>query len=523
LIPRFRIATDAAKPDIRNVSSSEMLADNHKVPISVKEKSSPMSSFPRTLADLKPGEDSLVSSSQSFYGSLKELRKSTLSMPNRLGSIAKDADFVRDVAAAYKLPVIANERCGSWYVPPELKAGSAYFKSTDGHTGQWMFSLRRLNLQVFDIIGQHGGCILVDSTRRGKTMPDAFSKTVPIWCAVMNRALFPEEEQFHHSQLSGVELSASETAQIEGRLDGFLRAFQDLGLDREALKRRLGRPMVLQWVVGHSTDALPAVDRNSGKVDSPCHRVILCSASRRVQGAEMLEGGYIQGAGDDSESWSQDMTPQIFWTHKNMLFQAQKDELPDMIRKLTLEEGRFRKPQRAVLIEPTSNIYITSWTENEDGPYSDSDLTINCHSHESATHDASKRLNLKCGSGKRGSRDLRHKLHDVRVFAASALERNPACRIFISCETGKDLSVGVALILLCLLYWCDGRCIYECSGTDTTPTSGMAQSFRSCQQIQKIDKGFIRQRLAWITSSKPDANPSRSTLQSLHAYLMERP
>jgi len=30
--------------------------------------------------------------------------------------------------------------------------------------------------------------ILVDSTRAGKRIPDALSKTVPIWCAVINRA-----------------------------------------------------------------------------------------------------------------------------------------------------------------------------------------------------------------------------------------------------------------------------------------------------------------------------------------------
>ncbi len=31
--------------------------------------------------------------------------------------------------------------------------------------------------------------ILVDSTRGGKRLPDALSKTVPIWCAVINRAI----------------------------------------------------------------------------------------------------------------------------------------------------------------------------------------------------------------------------------------------------------------------------------------------------------------------------------------------
>ena len=29
----------------------------------------------------------------------------------------------------------------------------------------------------------------MDSTRAGKRLPDALSKTVPIWCAVVNRAL----------------------------------------------------------------------------------------------------------------------------------------------------------------------------------------------------------------------------------------------------------------------------------------------------------------------------------------------
>lgn len=37
---------------------------------------------------------------------------------------------------------------------------------------------------------------------------------------------------------------------------------------------------------------------------------------------------------------------------------------------------------------------------------------------------------------------------------------------------------------------------------------------------QVMDKQFIRQRLAWIVLSKHDVNPSRSTLQSVNAFLM---
>lgn len=85
---------------------------------------------------------------------------------------------------------LANLRCGAWYIDPQITRVDcwAYFKSTDGHDGQWQFSLRRSaqaisllelrperkcnsfrsNLQLLNVIISHGGVILVDSTRRGK-------------------------------------------------------------------------------------------------------------------------------------------------------------------------------------------------------------------------------------------------------------------------------------------------------------------------------------------------------------------
>lgn len=480
-----------------------------------------MSSFPRTLEDTTAGNNALLSP-QSFYGSLKELRRSTLSIPNRLRSILKDADFIQDVAAEYQLPLIANERCGSWYIPPEEKAGSAYFKSTDGHTGQWSFSLRRLNLHMLDIIGHHGGCIMVDTTRRGKAMPDAFSKTVPIWCAVMNRALFGEQGHFHHLQLPGSCLTASEIAQIEDRLDGFLDAFHDLGLDTAALRRTLGRPIRLEWMVGHSMDLLQAASLDSVEEDWPHHTVILCSASRRVKGAEMSEGGYIQGAGDDSEGWSQGLTPQIFWAHKDTLCEAADDELPVLVQRLLLEGKQLRPSDMVTLIKPTTSLYIGP-ADAGHGDLSDVDLIINCHKPVSGKESDAKRLNLQCAYGKLGSRDLRHKLHLVKSRAASTLQRNPASRILTTCETGTDLSIGVALLLLSLFYADDGQCIYDSQSNDMTAMSDITGSCDRLQQKPNIDKIFLRQRLAWIHLSKADANPSRSTLQSVNAYLMERP
>ncbi len=85
------------------------------------------------------------------------LKRQTFSIPNRLRSVYQDATFVTAVADAYGLPLVANERCGSWYVPPERRAASVYFKSTDGHAGEWGFSLRRLNIHMLAVVEDRHG------------------------------------------------------------------------------------------------------------------------------------------------------------------------------------------------------------------------------------------------------------------------------------------------------------------------------------------------------------------------------
>ena len=42
----------------------------------------------------------------------------------------------------------------------------------------------------FEWIGEKGGCIIIDSTRKGKKFPDSMSKTIPIWCCVLNRSIY---------------------------------------------------------------------------------------------------------------------------------------------------------------------------------------------------------------------------------------------------------------------------------------------------------------------------------------------
>ena len=53
-------------------------------------------------------------------------------------------------------------------------------------------------------------------------MPDALSKTVPIWCSVMNRLLFGEGFDLCALRTPENAVGESEHAQIEARIDGFV-------------------------------------------------------------------------------------------------------------------------------------------------------------------------------------------------------------------------------------------------------------------------------------------------------------
>ncbi|KAH8702347.1 tRNA a64-2'-o-ribosylphosphate transferase [Talaromyces proteolyticus] len=430
--------------------------------------------FPVSVSDLH-----FPSAAVSVSQLLSSLRRSALSVTNRLRSVEADARFVHEVADHYELPLIANERCGSWYIDPAQKAASAYFKSTDGHTGQWNFSLRRLNLQILSLARDHGGCIIVDSTRRGKLMPDALSKTIPIWCAVLNRTLFPTEPALHPVQFPPNFLTASEEAQIEKRIDGFVKALQELKLDLKQLTQDLGQPIQIAWA--NQSYFYPTALQKGEKYNL----FVLCSASRRVHGAEASEGA------------------PVFWENKDLLLATEESELPDVIKELMHSHGKADTGRQAALLRPSSNLYITQ-AFGASGEYGDYDLVISCNDKPPESGSSANRLDLGCGPHKIGSRDLRSALGKVIDFVEKHFNTDASQSLLVACETGKDLSVGTLLAIICRFYDDNGK-------------------FVDKQPQNHIDKQFIRQRLAWIITSKPDANPSRATLQSVNAFLLQRP
>ncbi|CAL8582209.1 tRNA A64-2'-O-ribosylphosphate transferase [Xanthoria parietina] len=464
--------------------------------------------------------------SQNFSKTCSALKQSTLSATNRLSSIRRDSLFVQQVADHYKLPLVANERCGSWYIPLERKAASAYFKSTDGHQGQWSFSTRRLNLQVLEVVGHHRGCIIVDSTRRGKSMPDALSKTIPIWCAVMNRLLFPDQGQDIRLETPTTVVAPSEQSQIESRLDVFVSDAKRLQLDTSALRQTLSGPLRPLFVTpDHPFPDLPS------QALVPYHPIVCLTSSHRVHDAENSKSDYIQGAGDDSESWSQGLTPSLFWWHKDTLMSATDTELPSLIASfIALEQAdTLSRPTAPTLITPTATIFVGSHGSIDFDTW---DAVVSCSSTDqtgnqyTSTRGRPKVLRFPVSQGKIGSRALRAHLHLLAPFLQPILDSTTSedaaksVKILFTCPTGTDLAIGTALVALCLFFHDDGS-----RSNYLAPRDGNeeAQTGKNSPRVRtNIDKLLIRRRLAWITTAKPGARPSRETLQAVNTCLIGR-
>ncbi|KAI8714582.1 hypothetical protein NCS52_01178400 [Fusarium sp. LHS14.1] len=428
---------------------------------------------------------------------MASLKRTTLTIHNRLTSIRTDSEFVREVSLAYGTrPLVANERCGSWYVPPARKAGSAYFKSTDGHERAWKFSTRRLNMHLVDLIEKNDGIIIVDSTRRGKRMPDAISSTIPIWCTVLNLTLLPSNPSSSRLFLPP-HLPATTHAQISALIPEFLASLKALKLD---LPTCLTKPLRPVWVTPDSS--LPAEDDAPTSIFDDFRPVICCTASRRVVGSEMDEGGYIQGAADDTEMWAHGLTAPLFWENMDILLGTPEAELPDLITRLVNEHAAGKKDEgNRVQLTPRISVCALPLAAPTDPAECRIALTQDITPKDSWVQSKSY-MKAGLGKSKAASRNLRPGLPDICTFASNYLAGSDQGRIVIACDSGKDLSIGVALAIYCYLFDDEGN--LRIPGADVSFT-----------------KTLIKSRLGFIMTTYPAANPSRSTLQSVNSFLMD--
>ncbi|KAL6841692.1 hypothetical protein ACP4OV_028521 [Aristida adscensionis] len=353
-------------------------------------------SFTMAAVAPEPAADATLS----IYKAARRIKRRASTLYNALRSVAEDAAFVAEIAALWPaLPLAANLRCGLWYAPPRAFAATCYFKSTDGHAGNWAFSTARLNLHLALLAGERGGCIIVDSTRRGKRFPDSMSKTIPIWCSVLNRAIerhrlrairkgsAANSENVDNGDAvensgpwnwdSSVHLPVwvldTERNAIEGRIEEWTDQFESCGADIHSLELVLQKPLRPLWISQRTRIWLNEVPEHESWDFTP---IILLSASASNAVATQrisseFSWQYIPGAGDDEESWARGLTPTLFWKHSYDLLDAGPDLCNQLVADI-VEKERVYRAQRG---EHSPQIIVKPLKINDDPNCSSDQIT----------------------------------------------------------------------------------------------------------------------------------------------------
>lgn len=509
-------------------------------------------------------------------------RKSANKAFHRLCSIRYDVDhflrpLLKDNDELNKVSVIPNIRCGLWYSIPLLslssereRINSCYFKSTDGHVHA--FSLKRLNLELLNLFEdqQQNRIVIIDSSVR-KSMPDSFSRTIPIWCTVLNQVTQRYRQDRQHedqniahwdtdlytpeliskSERSNMDIKAKESADILYQCQAIVNVHKFLGLMQKPL-----RPV---WIT-------PTSDTNGllEMIRDPRFNWVICINSSRQSSPRVYWNEtfwYTPGAADDEEAWAFGMTAQEFWKSafdmpdnadevdnwlqkkRQSITQDDFVEKPSVrnfdwlrIRTMKLAVGSRRAgrpPECWENFDAILNVTDTEYLDMEKIP------------------PGKFYLQLPVKEGKRG--DL-EKWLSLSIFYTLLHLQVLGRRVLIHCAQGKDRSVAVALAVLLVatplkypLEWDFRRLncssLVEQVSDEENDNSGLTPGLRQAMQgrqgrdtlinflvqtengyyserIRRVSKEKMRIALHLIRQDRCSADPSRSTMQKLNRFFM---
>lgn len=396
----------------------------------------------------------------------KTLHSSNLSSKNRLLSIQKDTLYVEKLRNQYfpDLPILPNERCGNWYVSPASykEITPTYFKSTDGHTNNWSFSTRRLNLHLLKTLNDYNGALIVDSTRRGKKIPDSLSKTIPIWIAMMNKVMYSELEIIDLLETPNETVSEYEKSRILEKLPSF---YNELAKFKHLVEGQItGGKRIKPFWVYPGCRKIPLFTGLEDFVP-----LILVSASEQSQDGENKVNGYtyVQGAGDDHELWSRGLSPRLYWDNADKfenVLEMDDAELTVVIDDLVCggttlsKKGEAKWAAELVVHCINNNLSFGKINPNVTAKSSDFklhpktrqytkiivlDSSFKCINEDK--NDCSKCCvySFKLDSGsKKSSKLLRTKIPEIVQIS------KPTDNTLVLCRSGEDLSVAIVLCLL---------------------------------------------------------------------------
>ena len=447
----------------------------------------------------------------SVYAITREIKRRGGGASERLRSIAADARWTRAATTERfgSLPVFANARCGKWYVD----APECYFKSTDGHDKNWAFSGVRLNARVAREAAARGGCVVVDATASAvKRFPDAMSKTVPIWCETLNRAVARAGGvRWREGDDRGVTLpewiSTNEREAVNARREQFDESLRRSGWDAgNELKDILKKPFQCVWVSQGDDGSELTLETLRAADFTP---IVLLSASAPLLGRGERSVGddgraftYVPGAGDDEESWARGLTPEIYRKHRDSLLRANQGDVDVLISKLVARsrdsEGTGEYSETVIELDPECGLGACRVASRRvyDRPDVNNLADAFLHVGELAVESsrlATPFLHVSAKKDKISRSDLRNAIEPSIQFVRRSLP-TPKGRLCVTCDDGVDHSVAMVIAL----------------------------SIALCPQSlgANLTKDDIRRRLAVISRTHPDARPSRGSLKQVYNHFV---
>lgn len=413
----------------------------------------------------------------------------------------------------------------------------------------------------------------MDATRSAtKRFPDALSKTVPIWAAVLNWAIADHREcgggTTEPGWRDGVSLpawvGANEAAMIDAAVPGWAAALAELQPGIPALSAALRRPLRPLWISRSSPLwALPSV------AELPFTPLVCVSASAPLTGhgqrcaSSQLEEGdalpcsfsYVPGAGDDEETWARGLSAEGFWQNSEQLLRAAgtgglmdavdavaagvrhrtppalsavatglHDLPPAGLRTLAPDAGALTAPSLpagGMRWVGQSRLGCASFAalRHRDDLWARADALIVCCETEGAAAvkdlaappSADAWLYAPVLRGKVAKTSLLTALPAAFAFAGPHLQAGRS--VLVLCEDGLERSPALLLALL-------AGCCEELPGGAEGASPGVTALPPGSPRLT-VTKQSLRRWLALLSAHHPDARPTRALIKQVYAFLRD--
>jgi tRNA A64-2'-O-ribosylphosphate transferase len=359
-------------------------------------------------------------------------------------------------------------------------------------------SLKRLNLPLLEVLHRFGGCFLVDSSVR-KVLPDSFSRTIPIWCCVLNRIVQRYRVELGEVDALDVEwdvelhtpaciVSEEEHEQISQLIDSRVELlYQSKAIvEPRRLAQLVIKPLRAVWIANGSFQNDTEI-ASSTKKDQYL-TIICCNPSTYKEGGKnhvqwidnkckgitsSTEHGYYYtpGAADDDATWGRRLSPELFWTNPQLflvppLTDDDVDGLIDSLVQQHQSDSIFSDDLHSRHHNMNKighlNLWIGSRTAGRPPDCWDNfDAILNATENEypaildsiSELHTKSQRscfyLQLPVAEGKRDKTELERWMPVGLTYLILHMQQGR--RVLVHCAQGKDRSVGVVLAFVAIV------------------------------------------------------------------------